>query len=37
MLPLPNQESVNLNRADWEVDFYSRPIIESDGKNAGSF
>ncbi len=32
MLPLSNQQNVNFNRADWEVDFYSRPIIEPDGK-----
>ncbi len=32
MLPSSNQKITNLNRPDWELDFYSRPIIESDGK-----
>ena len=27
-----NSNKVNLIKADWEVDFYSRPIIEDDGK-----
>ena len=27
-----NSHKENLKNADWELDFYSRPIIESDGK-----
>ena len=32
---MPNykkQDSLTLKKADWEVDFYSRPIIDSKGK-----
>ena len=29
MIDLKNS---NLNKADWEIDFYSRPVIEEDGK-----
>ena len=28
----PENESPRLRKADWELDFYSRPIIEPDGK-----
>ncbi|AAP99574.1 MULTISPECIES: Tab2/Atab2 family RNA-binding protein [Prochlorococcus] len=28
----PNNVGKPLNKADWEVDFYSRPVIEIDGK-----
>ena len=27
-----NQESLSVQNADWELDFYSRPVMEDDGK-----
>ena len=33
MIDIPkSQEKESLKTADWELDFYSRPILESDGK-----
>jgi len=30
------ESSLKLKISDWELDFYSRPIIESNGKKGGS-
>jgi len=30
------KQSLELKISDWELDFYSRPIIESNGKKGGN-
>ncbi len=30
------ESNLKLKISDWELDFYSRPIIESNGKKGGS-
>ena len=32
MIASVSKES-NLKKTDWEIDFYSRPILEEDGNN----